>query len=72
MNATLDSIKFDNYIDLDREKTREQLGFNDVAAQLKSAADIFKVAKETAAKLNAKTDQQRQVPQKDHTKERGE
>lgn len=29
---TLDSVKFDNDIDLDREKTREQLGFKDQAA----------------------------------------
>jgi len=29
---TLDSVKFDNDIDLDREKTRDQLGFKDQAA----------------------------------------
>lgn len=60
-NETLDSVKFDNDIDLDREKTREQLGFNDNAKQQpRSAANIFKAAREKAASLNAEADRKRQ------------
>ena len=69
-----DSIKHDNDIDLDREQTREQLGFNDTPAQpaqteKRSMADRFKAAKEEAARRNAEKDRQRQEQAKD---ERGD
>ena len=72
-NETLDSVKFDNDIDLDMEKTREQLGFKD-AAQPQTAADIFKTARDKAARINGDADQQQpeQQQKKDRNTERGE
>ena len=72
-NETLDSIKFDNDIDLDMEKTREQLGFKD-AAQPQTAADIFKAARDKAARINGDADRQQpeQQQKKDRNTERGE
>ena len=72
-NETLDSIKFDNDIDLDMEKTREQLGFKD-AAQPQTAADIFKAARDKAARINgdAARQQPEQQQKKDRNTERGE
>ena len=65
-----DSIKHDNDIDLDREKTRDQLGFknNPVQAEQpekRSIADRFKAAKEEAACRNAEKDRHRQEKTKD-------
>lgn len=72
-NETLDSVKFDNDIDLDMEKTREQLGFKD-AAQPQTAADIFKAARDKAARINGDADRQQpeQQQKKDRNTERGE
>ena len=71
-DETLESVKFDNDIDLDREKTHEQLGFKDnIPAQPQSAADIFRAAREKAACVNAATDRQQQKEQQRKT-ERGE
>ena len=72
-NETLDSVKFDNDIDLDMEKTREQLGFKD-AAQRQTAADIFKAARDKAARINGDADRQQpeQQQKKDRNTERGE
>lgn len=52
-NETLDSIKFDGDIDLDKEKTREQLGFSDAppAAQL-SIKDKIALASAEADRRN--------------------
>lgn len=44
-NETLDTVRFDNDIDLDKEKTREQLGFNDkesIASRITSAQEAAK------------------------------
>lgn len=53
----LNSVKFDNDIDADREKTRPQLGFNDNTTkqpkEKKSLSELIASAKEAAAARNA-------------------
>lgn len=61
----LDSIKFDGDIDLDREKTREQLGFrNDTEIENSSPnasmTDRFAAAKVEAKHRNSLHDQRQQ------------
>jgi Antirestriction protein len=70
-----DSIKHDNDIDLDREKTREQLAFNDTPTpeeqpEKRSMADRIKAAKEEATRRNAERDRQRQGRDKDERDDR--
>ena len=71
-NETLDSVKFDNDIDLDREKTREQLGFrdNDKQPQQKrmSMKDRFAEAQAEAERR----ENDRAKEQQNKTKEREE
>jgi len=71
-NEYLDSVKFDNDIDLDREKTREQLGFKDNVKPL-TMAERMAVAKE-AAKERSKAQKQNRDPEKEkrRTKARAE
>ena len=73
---TLDSVKFDNDIDLDREKTREQLGFKDQAAAPAQPQKKMSM-KERMAAAQAEADRRNSShapdqPQHDKTAERGE
>ena len=63
-NEHLDSVKFDNDIDLDREKTREQLGFKDsVKPKPLTMAERMVAAKE-AAKERSSAQKQNRDPKK--------
>lgn len=64
-DETLDSLKFDNDIDLDREKTPEQLGFRDnskapIDNSKMSMAERFADAKSEAERRNNLADKQQQ------------
>lgn len=71
-NETLDSVKFDNDIDLDREKTREQLGFqdNDKKPQQKRMSMKDRFAEAQAEAERRENDRAR--AQQNKTKEREE
>lgn len=53
MNEIHDSVKFDNDIDLDKEKNRSQLGFNDADRPKVSMNDRFSAAKEKSQQRNS-------------------
>lgn len=64
-----DSIKHDNDIDLDREKTREQLGFPDKPEEM-NLADRFKAARTEADRRNGEADRQNLEQQNNEREER--
>ena len=76
----LDTVRFDGDIDLDREKTREQLGFRDQNKEQPKAAQEpqKKISmKERMAAAQAEADRRNSShalnqPQRDKTAERGE
>lgn len=72
-NERLDAVKFDNDIDLDKEKTREQLGFRDNDT-LRDSAPSRLPMKERLAAAAAEADRREQLKHKDieSKRERGE
>ena len=68
-NEILDSIKFDNDIDLDKEKSREQLGFkddmSDTAPKRASMKDRMAAAQEEANKRNNASEKRESLKEKE-------